>query len=438
MSNSTVLGVVLLTRHGDRQGFYQSPTTYTATSTAITPLGNQQEYQLGQLLRSIYLNSSSESVISGMNATLANQNQIKIRADGGGEGGVIFNSAVSLTQGLFPATSNYSTTLANGTTIEGPLSGYQYIPIESVEADNDVSLEGWTSCGTFDDHTNAFYNSSVFAAKQAESAEFLNDLKPYLDGRPVTLSNMWNIYDYMNVENIHSASFMDNLPDTFLQQARDLANWHEYGVFSDSSLDGIGNIAARTMLPSIFDAFTSITDDSDALKFTYLSMSYKPFLSLFNMTKAAEMNPALQGIVNYAAAVTLEVRAASAGGEPVLRFNFKNGTDDDAFRTYSILDHEGDVPLSTFVNLLQPAAINTTAEWCTVCSNTQDRGCAALSQASAAARVHQVIGPVGAGFLGAGLTLFVALVMLGVLVFLGVLTVGKGRSRSKKFAEEKA
>ena len=48
-----------------------------------------------------------------------------VRADAGGEGGVIANSAVSLLQGLFPANSNYSTTLSNGTTIEGPLNGYQ-------------------------------------------------------------------------------------------------------------------------------------------------------------------------------------------------------------------------------------------------------------------------------------------------------------------------
>ena len=36
---STVLGVVVLARHGDRQGFYQDPETYTASATAITPLG---------------------------------------------------------------------------------------------------------------------------------------------------------------------------------------------------------------------------------------------------------------------------------------------------------------------------------------------------------------------------------------------------------------
>ena len=37
--NSKVLGVVILARHGDRQGFYQDPETYTASATSITPLG---------------------------------------------------------------------------------------------------------------------------------------------------------------------------------------------------------------------------------------------------------------------------------------------------------------------------------------------------------------------------------------------------------------
>lgn len=39
-SDSALLGVVVLTRHGDRLGFYQDPLTYTASDTAITPLGN--------------------------------------------------------------------------------------------------------------------------------------------------------------------------------------------------------------------------------------------------------------------------------------------------------------------------------------------------------------------------------------------------------------
>ncbi|KAK0503448.1 histidine phosphatase superfamily [Armillaria luteobubalina] len=414
--NGTLLGVVLLARHGDREG------TSISSPSADFLFLQVQEFQLGQLLRSLYLNSSSPSFIPGINSTVVNLDQIQVRADGGDEGGVIVNSAMSLLQGLFPATSSYNVTLANGTNVVAPLGGYQ-----SVEPDNDVSLEGWTSCGAFDTSTNAFYNSTEFQAKVNESASFISQLSPYLDGRPVTLKNM--IYDYMNVENIHDASFAASIPDTFMEQARDLANWHEYGVFSSVDLAGIGNIAARAMLPSIFEDFTSITASDDSLKISYLALAYKPFLS-------SQMNPQLQGIVNYAAAVALEIRNSSSSGETVLRFKFKNGTDDNGFTTYNILNSTGDVPLSTFVNYLSPAAVNTTADWCKVCGNTEDRGCGALalaaSEASAAARVNQRISPVGAGFLGAGLTLAVCLAMLGVLIFLGFLTVGKGRSRQQR------
>ncbi len=40
MPSSDVIGVVILARHGDREGFYQDPLTYTASATKITALGN--------------------------------------------------------------------------------------------------------------------------------------------------------------------------------------------------------------------------------------------------------------------------------------------------------------------------------------------------------------------------------------------------------------
>ena len=63
-----------------------------------------------------------------------------------------------------------------------------------------------------------------------------------------------------------------------------------------------------------------------------------------------------------------------------------------------------------------------------MCANTQDRGCGALALAAAQAKTHQKISPVGAGFLGAGLTVAVLAMALGVLAFLGVLIFGR-RSR---------
>ncbi|KAF5382703.1 hypothetical protein D9615_002817 [Tricholomella constricta] len=430
-SDSKVLGVVLLVRHGDRQGFYQNSNTYTPSNTILTPLGNQQEFQLGSQLRRIYLNESSTSHIEGINSTLVNDAQFRVRADAGGEGGVILNSALSLLQGLFPGNSDVNTTLANGTTITAPLGGYQYIPVESVEPENDISLEGWTSCNTFSQATATLYKSTEFQQIASDNAGFLKALPPYLDGRPVTFENMWNVFDFMNVQSIHNEAFAKALPPTYLQQARHLANWHEYHVFSDPRPTGIGNIAGQAIVPSIVNGFKSILDESDPVKFVYHAISYKPFISLFNITKAADTAPELAGIVNYAAAVALEARQ-SASGEPFLRFKFQNGTDSD-FKTYQVLGSSTDVPLSTFMDYIEPLGIESLSEWCSACDNKQDRGCAALyhAAASAVAENQPKIGSVGAGFLGAALMLVLALAMFAVLLFLGVLTIG-GSSRRRR------
>ena len=107
-----------------------------------------------------------------------------------------------------------------------------------------------------------------------------------------------------------------NLPDGFLERARHLANYHEYGVFTSPQLDGIGNskhfclvswrfcyseriwriVAGRTILPSIVNGMNNIANTSHPLKFVYEGISYKPFLSLFNMTGVAQAYPQLAGI----------------------------------------------------------------------------------------------------------------------------------------------
>lgn len=433
-TDNEILGVVLLVRHGDRQGFYQNPDTYTATGTVITPLGNQQEYMLGSYLRSLYLNQSSPSYLPGMSTGLFNPAQVFIQADCGDEGGVIYDSCVSVTQGLWPATLSNNVTLANGTTITAPLGGYQYVPIDAVNPSLSPILEGFTNCNTFNTHTTDFYNSSVFQEMAEQSAPFLDSLPPYLNGRSVQLENMWNIFDFMNVNNIHNATFAEALPPTYMAQVQALANWHEYNVFSDQSIGGIGNIAGTAIVPSILSGFANIMNSTNPVPLSITAISYKPFISLFNMTGVASANPSLAGIVNYAAAVALELRQPSGGGEPVIRFNFKNGTSDAAFVTYNFLNLTGDVPLSAFIDAMAPVAVNTTADWCSVCATTQDLPCSplALATAQGEATVRPKISPAGAGVLGAGLTLAVVVLMGITLVFLGLLTIGKfGRRRSR-------
>jgi prostatic aicd phosphatase len=117
------------------------------------------------------------------------------------------------------------------------------------------------------------------------------------------------------------------------------------------------------MLPSVTEALNNIANSSNPLKFMYSAISYKPFLSFFNMTGIAQQNPELEGIVNYAGAVALELwGTGDNSSEPVLRFNFKNGTDDPDFKTYNFMNASGDVPLSTFVNYLAVSTLFFLAE----------------------------------------------------------------------------
>lgn len=102
----SLAGVLVLARHGDRQGFYQSPTTYTAQQTNLTVLGYLQEFQNGADLRARYLGGSADAggaatapQISGIDATKAEDTQVKVMADAGGEGSTIVDSAYALMQG---------------------------------------------------------------------------------------------------------------------------------------------------------------------------------------------------------------------------------------------------------------------------------------------------------------------------------------------------
>lgn len=153
-----------------------------------------QELGLGQLLRSIYVNSSSPSNVNGLSAGIFNQAQASLVADGGGEAGVIYDSAIAWAQGFWPPTSAQNTTLANGTTVTAPLGGYQYVPVAFIDPQEDISLEGWTSCNAFTNWTSAVYSSPAFQQVARDNAAFLQSLGPIVGNRNVTLANFYNIW----------------------------------------------------------------------------------------------------------------------------------------------------------------------------------------------------------------------------------------------------
>ncbi|SCZ88234.1 BZ3500_MvSof-1268-A1-R1_Chr2-1g04276 [Microbotryum saponariae] len=450
MANTNpVIGVVLLARHGDRAGFYQNPNTYAASKTSITPLGEQQLYRVGNMLRTIYADPSSDRAIQGLSNSTLNAAQINSTADGGGEGGVIFDSAVALWQGFYPPNATVSSeTLADGTNVTSPLNGYQTLQINTVLPADDVDFESWVNCGTWTNRTNEFYNSTVFLAKTAESAPFLKSLQTagLVGGRNVSLVNAYNLYDFINVQRIHNATYsalLDaNGPDT-LNAMRALADFHEYGSFTDSTDSGIGNIAGRTFLPRVLASFDQFANGTE-VKIAHYQMSYKPFLSIFNMTDMSATGFAgATAIVDYGSVATFELRKSMTNSTGFdVRFGFRNGSFDGTipfdFTYYPLFGSSSvDIPLASFETQLASSIIPNTTAWCHACSNTLNSGCATVALADKYEKLFQQssseshFSPVGAGFIGFAVTAVLGALILLLLARLGWVSFGSRQQRNR-------
>ncbi|PFH50443.1 hypothetical protein AMATHDRAFT_60983 [Amanita thiersii Skay4041] len=367
MRLSKVLGVIIIARNGDRSGYYQDPNTYAASNTETTALGEVQSHQLGSLLRSTYLDRTSPSYIEGIRSDLVDNSEVKVRVKAGVEGSVVFDSAIALLQGFFPPNPNNKIVLANETTVVAPLGGYQYVPVETVEPGNDRSLEPWTNCPNFEKHIKDFYGSADFKQKSQEAQPFFKMVKDYVFGRPTTLENAWNIFDFVNTQLTHNKTYAHRLPPTLIEQARHWANYHENGVFSDKDINGIGNIAGRTMLHTILTSLERIAFNGDPLQFLLIETTYQPFISLFHQTGVVAEHPEMKGFPEYASAIAIELRRGSPPDlRDFLRVKFKNGTS-DSFQDVHVFGHHSDIPLTEFIYRAENAAITSNKQWRQVC-----------------------------------------------------------------------
>ena len=422
---SPVTGIVLLIRHGDRQGFYQSPSSYTPSQTNLTVLGYLEELNSGAQLRSRYLDAASPLLVQGVNTTVAENVQIEVQADAGGEGGVIVESANAFMQGLFPA-FNDTLVLANGTTVAWD-NRAQLIPIETVEPEESFVMEPWTSCDKFDDFSQQWYDSAEFKKQAALAQPFYDSLPASLIGnRPRTLVNAWNIFDFLNVQKIHNATLAPQITDNMLSNALSWAEYHEAGLFGVPSPTSLGSIAGRGMLNPLTDAISRVANASDPLKVSVIAASYKPFFSLFSLFQMLDLQDKL---VDYASAMVFEIHEDNS-----MQVFFRNGSY-GTLDQHNILD-DSSIPVKTFLEHYNPVKLETLADWCNTCGETNARGCAALnalngtgsggkySDATSTTGKHQV-SPVVAGVIGAFVSLAVALVVVAALAYLTGLTVVK-------------
>ncbi|KAJ7192197.1 histidine phosphatase superfamily [Mycena pura] len=412
---SDILGAIIIARNGDRTEFYQDPKTYAASLTDSTALGVSDLHSLGEQLHATYLTPGSSSFISTMSVDRADTQQVKVRSKAGGEGSVVFDSAIALLQGLFPPTPKNKVTLADGRVVTAPLGGYQYVPLETVEPGNDRSMESWTDCPAFQKHISAFHQSDAFKAKAKEAAPFFNEARDYLFGRPATLENI--IYDFMNNQLTYNQTYAFRLPPTLIEQARGLADFHEDGVFSDKEANGVGNIAGRTLMHTILNSLERVAFNGDPLQMMVIQTSYQPFISIFHQTDMVKQNPALKAIPNFGAALAIELRrGAPPDSRDFLRFKFQNGTTDaKGWQLVHPFGNKADIPLTEFIYRAEGAAITSNRQWAEVCGASTAAYSDGVRVPSAATEVLETAGRNAVPFVLGSFLMLLLFVVTGVV-----------------------
>jgi hypothetical protein len=179
-TQETVLGVYIFHRHGDR-------TSKSFAPTKLTDLGYTQVFSAGDFYRKRYVETNATSQIFGISPTLAKTTQLSIEAP---VDPVLQNSAAGFLQGLYPpvGAAAGSETLANGTTVQSPLNGFQLIPVNAVtsaisssNSENSAWLQGASGCPNAITSSNSYFFSAEYFDKLNSTLPFYQNILPVIN-----------------------------------------------------------------------------------------------------------------------------------------------------------------------------------------------------------------------------------------------------------------
>lgn len=431
-----VLGLYVFHRHGDRTAKAWKPVNFTA-------LGADEVHSSGSWYRDTYVSKDASRKITGLSPESAVLSQLDVTSP---VDAVLQNSALVFLQGLYPPTKQFET-LANGSKVEAPLSGYQYIPIASVEtaasdknSENSAWLQGNSGCTNAEASSNDYFSSSEYAGVYKDSESFYQGLLPVINGTygkdEANFQNAYTIFDLINVARIHNSSISsaDLLDEPTLEKLYNLASIHEWNLAYNSS-EPVRAIAGSVLAGQIIEALEPLAEGKKGPKVNIQFGAYAAFMSFFGLAGLDKVSSDFKGVVDYASSMAFELvtNATNPTADDVsVRFYFANGTAAQHTPKMFPLFGKDETTISwkDFKTGMSDFAIEDTKHWCKLCGNN-DGNCASSSdddstspQSSSGGSGNGVSKPV-AGVIGALVTLVVILGVQAAFILLGGLRLVK-------------
>ncbi|KYK56898.1 putative histidine acid phosphatase [Drechmeria coniospora] len=439
-----ILGVYLFHRHGDRTAKAWSPVNLTA-------LGADQVHNSGTFYRARYVASEAGFRVSGLSSDDAVLSQLQVVSP---KDAVLHNSALTFLQGLYPPTGR-TELLANGSKIEAPLGGYQYIPIDAMSeaasgdrAESNAWLQGGSGCGNAVVSSNSYFASAEYKATYDDSAALYQSLLPVINSTYGTdaanFKNGYSIYDLINVATIHNSSISSHslLTKETLARLYQLASVHEWNLAYNAT-EPVRSIAGAVLAGQILDALDAVVDGKpSAPKLNVQFGAYGTFMAFFGLAQLPQANADFYGVCNYASSMAFELVTTVQDAKPKpadisVRFLFANGTAaDNGLKPFPLFGLAKEtLSWNDFKSAMAKFAIADTEHWCNLCGNTS--GKCANRATVAAGDVFQNpmasgkgVSKVVAGVIGALVTLVVILSLQAAIILLGGLRLVKKSSLS--------
>ncbi|KPM41594.1 hypothetical protein AK830_g4989 [Neonectria ditissima] len=383
-----VLGVYIFHRHGDRTAKAWKPVNMTA-------LGADQVHSSGAFFRSRYVDADADRPVRRLSPDTAVLSQLAVTAP---VDNVLQNSALVFLQGLYPPTARVEL-LANGSRVEAPLDGYQYIPVNSVESaasaadsENTAWLQGNSGCTNAEVSSNDYLSSPEYLDTYADSEAFYARLSPVINGtyakNETNFKNGYAIFDLINVARVHNTSISSEslLNESTVDELYSLASTHEWNLAYNSS-EPVRAIAGSVLAGQILEALTPLAErKSGNPTFNVQFGAYGTFMAFFGLAHLYKADSDFMGICDYASSMTFEL--VTNATEPTVddvsvRFYFSNGTAAEQEPKLFPLFGQDETTLSwdDFKTGMAKFAIEDTEHWCELCGIT-DGTCASSSSNS--------------------------------------------------------
>lgn len=378
----------------------------------MTNLGATQVHNSGQFYRSRYVENGAPLQIAGIASDDVRPSQIWASAP---DQYVLYQTATNFFQGLYPPLSTLDGAssveqLANSTEVESPLGGYQFILVHGEDTDSPdrIWIKGDDHCPAYENASDSYFDSSDFQETLASTSKLYSSFVPLLGNimgpENVTYRNAYDVFDLLNVASIHDASVAGNITAEDLTRLQTLANQWEWNRNFNAS-NANRSIGGKTLAGGFLNQLTNVVEGNAATKFSLMAGSYDTFLSFFGLTGLQDFDVDFTGIPDYAASMAFELYSEADGASfpespddnLMVRFLFRNGTDDNDELVATPLFGETPLTWGRFRSEMSDRAILSVGEWCDVCSATEDFCLAARQGAWGSDE-----GSIGAGRSGSG------------------------------------